>query len=387
MHYTILDFLAKAGIQSTNTVLVKAKIQNFLDSPFQENGKAARAIATKSNNTIIRYFSLIPMFFRGNDDKNKKFLYLKRFLFACLSFFILCSCEEKRAKELTILVTITPLYSLIKNVTGDLQNVQLLIDKNMCPHDYQMRPSDIRKINRADLLITIGDGFEVFLFKYLNKASIKGEIVKLVNIDGLTLLSLKKASHNHIHMNDYNHDHHYNNTMNIDWNFWPYTKNAKVIVQWIASRLSAQDPGNAQVYLKNAKDVLTKISKLDLKMRAKLTPVQNKNFIVLNDEYQYIEKEYGLSNVGTITIDKSFGYSAKKIDSIKKIVKKKQARCIFIELHTPKELAKKIAHITGAKVAYLDIEWGRYNKKISDGEVYFSMMEQNAQNISACLLN
>ena len=313
--------------------------------------------------------------------------HLRILVFACFTFIISSHCQ---AKELNILTTITPIYSLVKNVTGNLQNVQLLIDKNMCPHDYQLRPSDVRKINRADLLITVGDGFETFLFNYLNKAHIKAKIIKLINIDTLTLLPLKKASHNHAYMtphdHGHDHDHHHNNMMDIDWNFWPYTKNAKVIVKWVASKLAAQDPENAQIYFKNAQDTLKRISALNLRIKQRLTPVQNKNFIVLNDDYQYIEKEYGLSNVGAITIDKSFGYSAKKIEGIKKIVKEKQARCIFVELHTPKELVKKIARTTGVKVAYLDIEWGRYNKKISDQEVYFSMIERNAQNISTCLL-
>ena len=322
---------------------------------------------------------------------------LKKIFFA---WCILLICNNCYAKELNILVTITPIYSLIKNVTDDVQKVQLLIDKNMCPHDYQMRPSDVRKINRADLVITIGEGFETFLFNYLNKVQINAEIIKLIEVDNLTLLPLKNSFHNqthehhddhthdHSHSHDHNHEHiHHDDNMNFDWNFWSSPKNAKVIVQWAAAELSARDPENANIYSRNAKKTIARISKLDLTMREKLAPVQNKNFIVLNDYYQYLEKEYGLSNVGSMIIDKSFGYSAKRIDGIKKLVKEKQAACIFVELHTPHELVKKIEYITGVKVAYVDIEWGRSSKDIDDKDVYFSMMENNAKNISTCLLH
>ncbi|NRA73340.1 MAG: zinc ABC transporter substrate-binding protein [Rickettsiales bacterium] len=324
---------------------------------------------------------------------------IKKFLIACCIIFAYSNCQ---AKELNVLVTITPIYSLVKNVTGDLQNVQLLIDKNMCPHDYQMRPSDVRKINRADLIITVGEGFEVFLFNYLNKAHINAEIKKLVKINNLTLLpasdSFQNNTHAHHHDHDHDHDHtcnhdhshkhlHYDDNVEFDWNFWPSPKNAKAIVKWVAKELSSKDPTNAKIYSQNAKKTIARITKLDSKIRKKLTPVKNKNFIVLNDYYQYIEKEYGLSNVGAIVIDKNFGYSAKRIDGIKKIVNKKHANCIFVELHTPRELVKKIEYITGAKVAYVDIEWGRSNENITDKDVYFSMMEQNAQNITECLLH
>lgn len=309
-----------------------------------------------------------------------------------------CHCQ---AKQLNILVTITPIYSLVKNVIGDLQNVQLLIDKNMCPHDYQLRPSDVRKINKADMMITVGDGFETFLFNYINKSSVKVKTVELINAPGLTLLQLKKESsaaahddeHEHHNCNhDHGHHHHahpthdsHNTLMHYDWNLWPSIKNAKAIVKWVASELAAQDPDNAQKYLENSQTALTKLSELDLTMREKLTPIKNQNFIVLNDDYQYLEKEYGLSNVGVVLIDSNLGYSAKKLKAIQDTVKEKNPKCIFTEAHTPKSLMNKIARITGVKVGYIDIEWGVDNKTVSAQDAYFYMMKKVARDISRCL--
>jgi zinc transport system substrate-binding protein len=326
------------------------------------------------------------------DRKVTRFLRLLGSLLVSLFIF----CTPSHAKQLNILVTITPIYSLVKNVTGNLQNVQLLIDKNMCPHDYQLRPSDVRKINKADMLITVGDGFETFLFNYINKSSVKINTISLINTPGLTLLHMKKESlsedghaqcnHNHSHGHNHSHQHdHHDDLMHYDWNLWPSVKNAKAIIQWLTSELAAKDPENAQKYLENSERTLAKLSALDLKMKAKLTPVQHQNFIVLNDDYQYLEQEYGLSNVGTVKIDNNLGYSAKKLKDIQGIVQEKQPKCIFAEAHTPKSLMDKIAHITGVKVGYIDIEWGIGNKQISDKDAYFYMMKKVAQDIARCL--
>jgi zinc transport system substrate-binding protein len=301
--------------------------------------------------------------------------YLKKFFFTCFVILFCCNCY---AKELNILVSITPIYSLVKNVTGNLQNVQLLIDKNMCPHHYQLRPSDVRKINNADMIITIGDGYETFLFNYLNKVNVVARIIRLTNTPGLKLLPIKKKSLTTT-------QHRYPDLMHFDLNFWSSTKNAEVIVKWIASELSTLDPKHAQIYSHNAQATLAKLSKLNLKMKKILAPVTHKNFIVLEDEYQYLEKEYDLSNVGTVVADHNLGYSAQKLRQIKNTVAEKNAKCILIEPHTPKTLVKKISRVTGAKVAYVDIEWGHANKKTSDKNLYFSIMEYAAQNISKCL--
>ena len=306
-----------------------------------------------------------------------KRLALKHLFFICIAFFVSFICQ---ARELNILVTITPIYSLVKNVTGDLQNVQLLIDKNMCPHDYQMRPSDVRKLNKADLVIAVGDGFETFLFNYLNKASIQTNTARLVDIKGLVLLS-SKGVHQHGH-----NKHGEEQKVHLDWHLWPSIKNAQVIVRWVASKLSALDPENSQTYLKNAQATILKLKNLGLKLHKELDPLQGKNFIVLNDEYQYLEKDYDLSNVGSVVMDKTLNYSAKKLEEIKRIVKAKKVKCILVEPHMPSQLVKKIEKITGSTAAYVDIEWGRPNEKTPDKDLYFSMMERSARNISRCLL-
>jgi zinc transport system substrate-binding protein len=173
--------------------------------------------------------------------------------------------------------------------------------------------------------------------------------------------------------------------MHYDWNLWPSVKNAKAIVKWVASELAEQDPDNAQKYLENSQITLTKLSELDLTMREKLTPIKHQNFIVLNDDYQYLEKEYGLSNVGVVLIDSNLGYSAKKLKAIQNTVKEKNPKCIFAEAHTPKSLMNKIAGITGVKVGYIDIEWGVDNKTVSAQDAYFYMMKKVARDISKCL--
>ena len=59
--------------------------------------------------------------------------------------------------EVPSVVADTPVTaSLVQQVMGDLGQPVLLLDKGADPHDFQMRPSQARALQNADLLVWVG---------------------------------------------------------------------------------------------------------------------------------------------------------------------------------------------------------------------------------------
>ena len=59
--------------------------------------------------------------------------------------------------EVPAIVADTPVTaSLVQQVLGDLGQPVLLLDKGADPHDFQLRPSQARALQDADLLICVG---------------------------------------------------------------------------------------------------------------------------------------------------------------------------------------------------------------------------------------
>ena len=298
---------------------------------------------------------------------------------------------EAASKDLNIVVTINPIYSLVSNVLGTSQNMHLLIGKNQSPHDYQIRPSDVRKLSKADLIFTIGDGFEVFLFNYIAKSNLDNKVIRLVNSKGLKLLPLKEpaylnacdfsSTHSHCH----DEHRHKSYAMNIDWHFWGNIENAKAIVREIEKQLAAANSSQAAVYAANARSTIIRLDELDLKMKHLLDGLDKYNFVAMHDGYQYLEQRYKLSNVGTVVMDKNFTHSARKLKRLKQIVHDKKVRCMFTEPQVSSYLMDRVSHFLDTKVGQLDIEWGTFGEEISSRDLYFFMMERNASNIRNCL--
>jgi zinc transport system substrate-binding protein len=269
--------------------------------------------------------------------------------------------------------------------------MHLLIKKNQSPHNYQIRPSDVSRLHNADIIITVGDGFEVFLLNYINRSDMRSKALKVVDAEGLNLLPIKKQfvldlTEGQAH-DDHHHCHgdHHIHTDKLDWHFWSDPKNAKAIVKYIAKEFSKRDPANAWVYSKNAANTVARLNVLDAKMQSQLHGLQHRNFLVMHDGYQYLEHRYRLSNVGVIMTDKNLSCSFKHLKEMREITKEKKVRCVFTEPQTSLYLTERIAKFLETKVGCIDIEWGAFNQNVPAEDLYFFMMEKDTANIVRCL--
>jgi len=328
--------------------------------------------------------------------------------------FILASLftTTSSAANLKILVSINPIYSLVKNITNGLSDTSLLINAQSSPHNYQLKPSDIKKIQDADIIIIVDDEFEIFLAKYLSKTSLKAKVIRLIHIPSLITLpsrnikvlnidqpenkkeetdSHEKHLHEHHHHENSNHNHkhhdheHHHKAHNIDLHIWTDTLNAQILVQELATILGEYDLKNKNQYSTNAHKTIKKLHALDMEIAKILTKgIQNQPFIVFHDAYQYLEKRYNLKNAGSIA-GNNFIYGSKTMKNLKNNIEKNGIKCIFAEPQFSDYFMKKVAKNTGTNVGYLDIEGGNFRESIKPEELYFFMMKQNAKNIYDCL--
>src|SRR6187551_1081196 len=67
------------------------------------------------------------------------------------------------AEESVVLVTIKPLAWVVQALAPTGANVQTLIADGQSPHDYQLRPADVVRIQHSALLVWVGPGLEPWL--------------------------------------------------------------------------------------------------------------------------------------------------------------------------------------------------------------------------------
>ena len=294
------------------------------------------------------------------------------------SFFrllvLLLPLSLQAAEPPQVLVSIQPLHSLASNVMQGVAAPQLLVKGSQSPHTFSLRPSDMRKVSNADLIIWIGESLETPMTKVLKSVKASTHIIELGKAKDLELLDSSEEEDDH-----HGHHHHHHD---FDPHLWLSPENAGKIVKLLVSELSRMDPENSNRYFANGIKTQIKIKRMDRKLRRTLRPVRHQPYLVFHDAYQYFERHYRLNRVGSVTVSPEVSPGAKHVRKLVKKIKSKQVKCIFSEPQFEPKLVKMLAKEGEVKDGVLD----PLGATLPAGkDHYFQLIENLATSLSQCL--
>ena len=324
-------------------------------------------------------------------------------LSAALLLCILCGTAAAN----TVVATIQPLHSLVSGVMGETGKATLLLGGDSSPHDFQLKPSQVKALHQADIIFYIHEAFETPLnsvFRSLPAHVKKASIARQAN---LTLLPYRQGgaweAHGH---DDHGHDEHghdghghdehghdnhghdnhghdeHGDDDGIDMHVWLNPANAVKMVAAIGEELSTAYPQNRNVYRANVKRLTNKINMLDKELTAELKSAQGKPFIVFHDAYRYFENAYGLTAVGSIQLIPGELAAPGRIGEVRRKLRQTQAKCVFREPQFSDRLVQTVVEGTDAKSATLD----PLGADLAPGEdLYFELLRNLAANLKSCL--
>jgi zinc transport system substrate-binding protein len=281
-----------------------------------------------------------------------------------------------------VVVTLKPIHSLVAGVMAGIGEPDLLLSGAQSPHTFTLRPSDVRKLGAADLIVWVGRDFETFLTQSLKSLSPRTRVLALQDSPGIAQLPIRRGGvweerHGHADAGDHKHA-----EQAIDPHIWLSPRNAREIVTRVKQALIELDPGNTAGYQTNARALKARLNDLDQALLARLTPVQWVPFIVFHDAYQYFERHYELNAIGSITLSPDRKPGARRIHEIHAKLERLEARCIFSEPQFEPKLIKAIVAGTQVRTGVLDpvgadIPAGR--------EAYFILMRRLTDSLVTCL--
>jgi zinc transport system substrate-binding protein len=291
-----------------------------------------------------------------------------------------------------VVVSIVPIHSLVAGVMQGLGEPSLLVPVGTSPHTYNLKSSDARSLQSADLVVWVGEGLENYLQKPLAALAGKARIVEIAEIDGLTLLDVREggAFDAHGHGGGHQHDHAKVKKASgaaahdheDDVHLWLDPDNARLIVDHIAAELGKLDAANAARYVENAAKMRDRIATLEDGIRSRLSAVQNRPYIVFHDAYQYFENHFGTAVVGAITVSPDQAPGAKRIAELRDRIRSSGATCVFREPQFPAPVVDTLVSGTRAKVGVLDPE----GADLTPGpDAYFTLMDRIADSLASCL--
>ncbi len=256
----------------------------------------------------------------------------------------------------SVLVTVQPVHSLVAGVMDGVGAPALLLPAGATPHSYSLRPSDARKLARADLVIRVGQALETFLTKPLANIATRARVI--------TLMRTGRDDHS------------------TDPHIWLDPNQARRIVRQVTVAIRRLDPENAGVYDSNARKTLARIVRLDTAIAADLETVRTTPYIVFHEGYRHFERHFRLKNVAAITVSPEKKPGARRLRRIRAIIGAQNIKCVFAEPQFSPSLARAITRGTNARVASLD----PLGAGIRPGpDAWFKLMRGLAATLRACL--
>lgn len=243
----------------------------------------------------------------------------------------------------TILTSIKPIQMITHELTLGVTEPEVLLSANASPHDYALRPSDVKTIRHSSLVIWFGKDLEPFLEKVLSQ---QDNVLTLNEIPDLKLRSYGEVGHDHEH-DGHNHGTH-------DPHFWLGVEQVEQVAEAITQALVASDVAHKDIYNKNLSDFINSLHQTDKEIAAKLDKVKHKPYYVFHDAYDYFEQHYGLNNIGHFTVSPDRKPGAKTLINIRKALAANEAKCVFSEPQFQPAVIESVVRGSDAQTGVLD---------------------------------
>ncbi len=246
-------------------------------------------------------------------------------------------------KPLSIFVSIPPQAYFVEQIAGEKAVVNILASKGENPESYAPKPDTIIKLQKTDMLFTIGVPFEKRLLKKI-KASFKN-IDIIDTVKGISLRKMDGGTEDDPHT-------------------WLSPLLVKHQAQIITEALCNANKAEDKMYRNNLKMFLDKLNRIDLKIKKTLKPFAGETIFVFHPAFGYFTDQYQLKQKAIQISGKAPKGAA--LSNFIKEAKKQKIRIIFLQPQFDKQAASKIAKAINGTVVFLDPLAKDYIKNLED---------------------
>lgn len=267
--------------------------------------------------------------------------------------------------QTVVVATTTQAADLARHVAGPRGRVVGVLAANADPHEYELRPRDMKALVRADVVVRSGGDVDAWLADALEGAGSDAPVVTL--LDHAVPLRTPEG---------------------VDPHWWQDPRNAIRAVAAIRGALAAADPAHSGAYRRAARRYAGRLRALDRAVAgclARLAP-DERRLVTTHDALGYYARRYGLRVIGTVipSLSTAGQPSAGAVSALLRTIRATGVRAIFAEQSVAPRVEQAIAREAGASVGAL--LWAdALGPPGSDGATYVGAISANTRALVAGL--
>lgn len=255
------------------------------------------------------------------------------------------SQDSKEAKGMKIVTSFYPIYAMVKEISGDLNDVRM-IQSSSGIHSFEPSANDIAAIYDADVFVYHSHTLESWagsLDPSLQKSKVKvleaSEGMTLDRVSGLEDIEVGKGV---------------DEKSLYDPHTWLDPEKVAEEAQIIADKLSELDSENKEIYQSNAKKFIDQAHELTNKYKPIFDKVEQRTFVTQHTAFSYLAKRFDLNQLGIAGISPDQEPSPKQLTEIQEFVKTYKVKTIFTESNLSSKVADTLVKSTGVSLKTLN---------------------------------
>lgn len=245
------------------------------------------------------------------------------------------------------IVTIPPQEFLVKEIAGDRFSVSSMVPEDGSPHSASVTPGKLRAVRNADIYLRVGTpiSFEINNFSVFRQENPE-LLVKDISL-GIELKSLDEhygKSNSEESSNDKNKA--------VDNHIWLSPANLKGMAKNVEDTLREVDPTYADLYRKNLKSLLGRISEVQAEINRIISDYKGRSFLAYHPAWGYFGDEFQLRQI--VVQEGGDRPGPRKIREITKYAREYGIRTIIASAQFNPSAAKMVAGSFGGEVVSIN---------------------------------
>jgi zinc transport system substrate-binding protein len=266
-----------------------------------------------------------------------------------------CGAASGAKGKTSVVAAFYPLAFVAEQVGGSKVDVHNLTPPGAEPHDIELTPRDVGRIQQADVVLYLSHGFQPAVEQAVAGAHGK-------RVDVLAGLGLRRGVGDEAGKSD------------------PHVWLDPVLFARVERRIGAALGESAR-----ARALAAHVLALDRQYRTGLAHCARRDFVTSHAAFGYLSARYHLHQIPITGIDPESEPSPQRLQHLIELVRREHVTTVFFERLVSPRLAETVARDAGAKAAVLDPIEGLTPSEQHAGDTYLTLMRQNLQELRRAL--
>ncbi len=277
-----------------------------------------------------------------------------------------CAPDASRAHDarLQVLTSFYPLEFITGQIGGDHVAVSNLTPSGGEPHDLELAPATVRKIDSADVVIYL-KGFQPAIDTAIAETSAR------VTIDAEPHANLEPYVHEDEDDGDHARDGHDHGP--LDPHFWLDPTRLATVAEQVGADLAKADPDHAAEYQTRTDALVAELNELDAAFTTGLETCQSRTIVTSHAAFNYLAHRYDLEQITIAGLDPENEPAPAQLRRVSERIAAQNIGTVFYESSASAKIADVLAHDLNINSAVLDPLETRTDPKSN----YLTVMEQN----------